>query len=369
MSIEIRQVSGQDGIRQFIRFPYRLYQGSDNWVPPMDRGEMQTLDPARNPAQTDSPAMLFMAYKDSRPVGRLAAIALQGREGVEGRFGWYDVIDDLTVSKALFTVAEQWLREKGAKQIKGPMGFTNLDKAGMLTYGFNELATIATIYNHAYYNDHINALGFTKAVDYVEFEFKVPDEIPEKVTAFVDVIAKRYRVQMLENLSTTEMRSYGNQLFDLINETHRNLFGFKLLSEKMKQYYIKKYLSYIKPDFVALVVNDENKLVAYALTMPSYAKAFQKARGRLFPFGFWHIRQAARIVRRADLLLIGVADAYRNKGITSLIFLRMIQNFKRYGVVHVESNPELEDNQQVQALWQKYEYRQHKRRRVYQRDL
>jgi hypothetical protein len=253
-------------------------------------------------------------------------------------------------------------------QVKGPMGFTNLDKAGMLTVGFDELPTIATIYNHAYYNDHMTALGFEKSRDYVEFEFPVP-EIPEKVLAFADLISKRYGLRVLTGVSSKEMLSYGHQLFTLINETHRNLYGFKLLSEELKEYYINRYLPFIKPEFVVLIVNAENKLVAYALSMPSFSKAFQKARGRLYPFGFWHIYRAYRNIRRADLLLIGVADSLRNKGVTSLIFQQVITTFKGLGIQLVESNPELEDNQQVQALWQKYEYRQHKRRRVYQRDL
>ena len=335
----------------------------------MNTSEKQTLDPALNPAQAHSPAALFMAYKHNKPAGRIAAIALGGSHGVEGRFGWYDVIDDFEVSKLLIATAEQWLREKGAKQVKGPMGFTNLDKAGMLTFGFDELPTISTLYNYPYYNDHLIALGYEKSAEYVEFEFKVPEAIPEKVTAFVDVIAKRYGVRALDELTGITIQRYGQELFDLINETHRNLYGFKLLSEEMKQYYIKKYLPFLKSDFIALIVNEQDKLVAYALTMPSYAKAFQKARGSLFPFGYWHIWQATRSISRADLLLIGVTDTLRNKGVTSLIFHRLLNTFMKYGIQRIESNPELEDNQQVQALWQKYEYRQHKRRRVYQRDL
>jgi hypothetical protein len=249
------------------------------------------------------------------------------------------------------------------------MGFTNLDRAGMLTFGFDEIATIATIYNYPYYNDHLISLGFTKSVDYVEYEFKVPESVPEKVTSLMDVISKRYGVRLLENITRNDIRRYGQQLFDLINETHRNLYGFKLLSEEMKQYYINKYLPFVRPDFIALVVNDKDELVAYALTMPSYAVAFQKAQGKLFPFGFWHVYWAAKKMRRADLLLIGVTDQLRNKGVTALIFHRVITVFRKYGIQLVESNPELENNQQVQALWQNYESRQHKRRRVYQREL
>jgi GNAT superfamily N-acetyltransferase len=309
-----------------------------------------------------------MAFRQGNPVGRIAAIASGSEQGVEGRFGWFDVVDDLEVARSLFDAAKAWLRERGASEIIGPLGFTNLDRAGLLISGYDELATTATIYNHPYYHAHLEALGFTKARDYIEFEFKVP-EIPEKVKAFADLITKRYNLRVIEKLTTASILKYGNQLFDLINETHRKLYGFKLLSDDMKQYYIKKYLPFVRPDFIVLIVNAEDKLVAYALTMPSYARAFQKARGRLFPFGFWHIYRANRHVKRADLLLIGVADALRNKGVTALIFQRVITKFTQIGIELVESNPELEDNQQVQALWQKYEYRQHKRRRVYQQEL
>jgi hypothetical protein len=368
MSIEVRQVSGKAGLHEFIRFPFSLYKGSEYWIPPLDKNEMKTLSPELNPAHASAPAALFIAYNDNKAVGRIAAIACKGRNGVEGRFGWYDVIDDVEVSRSLFAQAEQWLRSKGSLQVKGPMGFTNLDRAGMLTFGYDELPTIATLYNYPYYNDHVESLGYQKAIDYVEYEFGVP-EIPEKVTSLMDVIAKRYGLRVLDNLSTKAMLPYGHQLFDLINETHRKLYGFVLLSEEMKEYYINRYIPYIRGDFVVMIVNEENKLVAYALTMPSYSRAFQKAQGRLFPFGFWHILRASKNVRRADLLLIGVADALRNKGVTALIFHRVITMYKKLGIQVVESNPELEDNQQVQALWNKYEYRQHKRRRVYQKDL
>lgn len=369
MSIVIRPVSGKTGIREFVTLPFDLYRDSKYWVPPIIKGEMQTLDPATNPAHHLAETALWIAYKNGKPAGRLAAIALRTVTGTEGRFGWFDVVDDLEVSRALFDTAGEWLRSRGADQIKGPMGYTNLDKAGMLIAGFDELPTIATIYNYSYYNDHMAALGFEKSTDYVEYEFKVPAEIPAQVTSFVDVISKRYGLRLVHARNVQELQPYGQQLFELINETHRNLYGFTLLNEEMKQYYIRKYMPYMKPDFIALVVNAENKLVAYALTMPSFSEALQKARGKLYPFGFLHFLRAGRTVRRADLMLIGVSDALRNKGVTSLIFHKLITNFKAYGVQRVESNPELETNQQVHALWHKYEHRLHKRRRIYQRDL
>ena len=369
MSAIVKQVSGRAGLREFIKFPFGLYKNVSCWVPPLISGELKTLDPRLNPAQKTAPVALFIAERDGKQVGRIAAIAHHSESGVEGRFGWYDVIDDLGVSRSLFEVAERWLRDQGATQVKGPMGFTNLDKAGMLTFGFDELPTISTIYNFKYYNDHMTFLGYEKSRDYLEFEFTVPDSIPDKVTAFADVIARRYGLKVLTGLSSSEVLKYGHQLFTLINETHRNLYGFKLLSEEMKEYYIKRYLPFIKPDFVALIVNEHDLLVAYALTMPSFSRAFQKARGKIYPFGIWHIYRAYHHIRRADLLLIGVTDSLRNKGVTSLIFHKLLNTFIKYNIQRIESNPELEDNQQVQALWHKYEYRQHKRRRIYQRDI
>jgi hypothetical protein len=369
MSISVKQVSGRAGIREFIDFQFTLYRESKVWVPPMIASEMKTLDPAFNPSHAMAESVLFLAFRKGQIVGRIAAIAAKDRSGIEGRFGWYDVIDDLEVSKALIAQAGIWLRAKGASQIKGPMGFTNLDKAGLVIMGFDELPTIATIYNYPYYNDHLNALGFVKSADYIEYEFVVPPAIPEKITAFAGMIAQRYGLSVVDCKQIKDIMKYGSQLFELINETHRHLYGFKLLSEEMKQYYTKKYLSFIQRDFIALVVNAENQLVAYALTMPSLSRAFQKARGLRFPFGFWHIRRAVRHIDRVDLMLIGVTDHLRNKGVTALVFQKLLTTFIRYGVKRVESNPELENNPQVHALWHAYESRQHKRRRVYQRDL
>lgn len=369
MSISIKQVTGRPGIREFVRFPFRLYQDSKYWVPPLISREVDVLNPAVNPAQLHAPTALFMAFKGKEPVGRIAAIANSINGTLEGRFGWFDVIDDVEVSKVLFETAGTWLREKGATAIRGPMGFTNLDKAGMLTFGFDELPTIASIYNYPYYNDHLTALGFEKSADYVEYEFTVPKQIPEKVAAFSDIISKRYGVRILDKMKRPEMMTYGAQLFDLINETHRNLYGFILLPEEVRNFYVRRYMTLINPDFMAFVVNQENQLVAYGVSMPSMSVAFQKAGGTIFPFGFRHVYRATKKVERADLMLIGVTDTLRNKGVPSLIFHRMINTFIRYGVRHVESNPELEDNHQVHALWSHYDSRQHKRRRIYQKPL
>jgi hypothetical protein len=367
MTIQVKQITKRSEIQPFVRFPMELYKGSEYWVPPLVSLEVQTLDPMRNPAMASTSTALFLALSGRTVDGRIAASACTVNVVVEGRFGWFDVIDDREVSELLFEAAALWITEHGGRDIRGPMGFTNLDKAGMLIEGFEEMPTISTIYNAPYYNDHLASLGFRKAIDYIEHEFAVPAEIPERVTEFARLIGEKSGLRVTNEKNA--VKKYGGAILELINETHKDLYGFVPISESVKRFYINRYLPFFNPDFVALVLDTENKLVGYGLTMPSMTRAFQKAGGRLFPFGFIQISRALKQVNRADMVMIGIAEQYRNKGVTALIFQHLLNTYHKYEVRYVESNPELENNHQLLALWGDYPDRIHKRRRIYHKSL
>jgi hypothetical protein len=373
MTIEIIPVKSKRELKEFVKFPFTLYRNSKFWVPPLIKDELSILDPSKNPAMDHSESVLYVAKENGRIVGRIAGIINHLEVEKMGlrqvRFGWFDFIDDVNVSGALLSTIEKWGRDKGMTQMQGPMGFTNLDKAAFLIEGFDELPTVATIYNYSYYKEHLEELGYEKAVDYVEYEFAVPDPVPAKVQRFAKLIQEKYKLRIIIEPNKKKFQGYAKQLFALINQTHQALHGFIPFSERQINLYVEKYSKLINPEFVTLIVNDEDRLIGYAISMPSYSRAFQKAKGRIFPFGIFHLLKAAKRPKTMDLMLIGIADEYRNKGIIAMIFNDFITKYLQHGIIKAESNPELENNQNVKAMWKNYENRQHKRRRTFIKKL
>lgn len=374
MSLKIIEVKSKKELKEFIHFPYQLYAQSSQWVSPLLRDEYASFDHTKNPALKHSDHLLLMAYRGSTPVGRVAGIINRHENEIQGlkraRFGWYDMLDETDVSEALFHWLKNWAREKGMKRIEGPMGFTNLDKAGLLIEGFDELPTVATLYNYPYYKEHLDHLGFEKAADYLEYEFQVPDQIPERVIKFSNLIAEKYQLKLVtETDKKVLLDRYGHKLFELINQTHALLYGFVPFDQDQIRYYTSKFLHLVNPEFLALVVDKNDNLAAYAVTMPSYSQAFRKAKGKLWPFGFIHLLRASRKVSRIDMMLIGVERQYKNKGVVAMVFRKLIESYIKSSIRKVESNPELEENHEVRAMWKNYEYRQHKRRRSFIKEL
>lgn len=371
--IEIQVVDSKSDLLRFVDFQYNLYRNDPNYVPPLRQGELDTFDPKKNPAYDHCEAKLFLAYRDQKIVGRIAGIINHqennGAEKRAARFGWIDFIDDTRVSRTLLDAVELWSKQRGCQIIKGPYGFSNMDKAGLLTEGFDELATMAVIYNYPYYAKHIEDHGYKKLVDWKEFEATVPGSIPERVTKFAAMIKERYQLQEFEAKSKKELLEMGHQIFELINLAYRDLEGFIPHSQAQIDLFVKKYLTFINPDFLSVVTDNQGRIAGFGITMPSFSRALQKAKGRLFPFGIFHLKKAMRKNDRADLYLIAVRPDLQNKGITALIFNKIIQTFISYGIRKVETNPELESNQDVQNLWKGYEMREHKRRRCFIKDL
>ena len=376
----IRKVTDKKGLETFIQFHYDLYRGDAYDVPNLHSDEVNTLSADRNPAFDFCEAQYFLAYQDEKVVGRVAAIINHkankrwGQQRV--RFGWIDFIDDRDVSKAVLQAAEDWGREKGMKEAVGPLGFTDMDPEGMLTGGFDQLGTQATIYNYPYYPQHIEALGgWLKDNDYVEFKLMVPEEVPEKYAKIAAMIEKRYNLHA-RKVTRREVfkEGYGQRIFEIINETFKDLYGYSELSQKQIDHYVKMYLPMADLNLITLIEdwNADKKVIGVGITIPSLSRAFQKCRnGRLFPFGWWHVLRALKFQKTegVDLLLLGVLPEYRAKGANALLFADLIPWYQKYGYKWGESQVEMETNEKVQSQWGPLEPIQHKRRRCYLKQL
>lgn len=372
--IKIKELTGDEELREFVTFPFSLFEDNTYWVPPLIEDELSNFDEDANPVFDKADARFFMAYKDGEPAGRVAAIInwfeVNEQEKPKVRFGWFDVIDDIEVTKALLAEVEKIGREEALEFMEGPVGFTNMDKAGMLIEGFEEPNTMITWYGLPHYKEHLEKLGFEKEKEWVEFEINIPEDGPtEKVRRFSKLIKEKYDLKLLRFNSKSEIMDHADEMFDLINKTYSDLSTFVPIQKEQISYIKDKYFRYLHPDFINCVADKDGNLVAFAITMPSFAKALQKADGSLLPFGWFHLLKARYFNNRAAFYLIGVDPKYQNKGLTSIIFKEMNEMFNRKGIEKVETNPELEENDAIQALWNSYDNRLHKRRRTYRKDI
>lgn len=367
--IHIIEAKTEKVILEFIQFPMVLYKGNSNYVPALINDEKNIWNPKENPALQYSEFKLFLAKKNGKTVGRIATIINHKEEKELGiskvRFGWLDFIDDAEVSKALIDQAIQYAKEHQISKIEGPMGFTNLDKAGMLTFGFDKLATMIGLYNFDYYPEHLEKLGLTKEKEWVEFEIEFPEVLPEKVVKFNDLVKEKYKLKVLEFKNKAEILPLVEPMFKLLDETYKSLSTYTPITEEQIKTYKEKYFSFIDKDFIICIENEHHDLISFAITMPSYSRALQKANGKLFPFGWWHLLQAGKKAERANFYLIGIHPEYQRRGVTAIIFKEIYDTFKKRGVKFLETNPELEENKNIQALWQEYHPVNHKRRRTY----
>lgn len=379
-SIQIKKVETKRDLKDFIEFHYDLYEGNPYDVPNLFSDDMNTLSKDKNAAFEFCEAEYYLALKDGKIVGRVAAIinhkANKKWDRKSVRFGWIDFIDDREVSAALLKQVEDYGRAKGMTQIVGPLGFTDMDPEGMLTWGFDQLGTMPTIYNYAYYPEHIEAMdGFEVDNRYVEYKLIVPEKIPEKYTKIAEMIQKRYglRVKKLTKADIYK-RGYGYKLFSLINETYGDLYGFSELSQKQIEQYVKMYIPVVDLNLVTCIEDStaDNKLVGMGITIPSLSKALQKCRrGRLLPFGWWHVLRAIKQHKTegVDLLLMGVLPEYRAKGANALLFSDLIPRYQAYGFKWGESQVEMETNTGVQGQWGPLNPINHKKRKCYKKAI
>ena len=376
MPISVKKVSGSKEMRIFIDFANRLYGEHPCYVPNLLSDDAATLDPSKNHAFEFCEAEYFLAWKDGKVAGRVAAIinhrANEAWKVRQVRFGWIDFIEDINVLKALLHAVAGWGKERGMTDIAGPLGFTDFDPEGMLVEGFDRLGTMITIYNHEYYPRFLERLGFHKEVDWVEYLIRLPDSLPERYAKMGQLVLEKNNLRTRKlTMKDVHKEKYGQKMFRLINECYKDLYGYSLLSEKQMDQYVKQYLSFIDLRMVSFIEDADGELVACGVTLPSLSKALKKSRGRLFPFGWAHLLNALYLNRpdTLDLLLVAVKPEYRNKGLNSVMFCDLIPSLIKLGFRYAESNPELETNLKVQSLWTAFDHQIHKRRRVYAKSI
>lgn len=379
-SIQIKRVETKKDLKRFIEFHYDLYKGNPYDVPNLYSDEVNTLSKDKNAAFDFCEAEYYLALKEGKIVGRVAAIinhkANEKWKKKDVRFGWIDFIDDIEVSRALFKAVEEYGRKKGMDDIVGPLGFTDMDPEGMLTWGFDKLGTMATIYNYEYYPQHMEKLGgWEKDNDYVEYYLVVPEKSPEKYTKIAEMVEKRYNLHVRKLTKKDIFQGgYGKKLFDLINLTYSDLYGFSELTDRQIDQYVKMYFPLADLDLVTVIEdgNKDNQLAGLGITIPSLSHALQKCRrGRLFPFGWWHLLRAIKFHKTdgVDLLLMGFLPEYRSKGANALLFADLIPRYVNYGFKWGETQVEMESNEGVQSQWGPLDPINHKKRRCYRRSL
>jgi len=370
----VEEVNNKRDLKKFVSFPLNLYRKSKEYVPGLYFDEINTFSEDKNPAFEYCEARKWLCYRDSEIVGRIAGIINRkyierwGKKAV--RFGWFDFIDDEEVSDLLLNEVIKWGKEKGLEEIHGPLGFTDLDYEGMLIEGFDEVGTLATIYNYPYYPEHLGKKGYIKEADWVEFEIKVPDSIPEKAERIAKIVTDKFKVRILEAKSRKDLFPYGKQLFETINSAYKDLFGFVPLTGRQIDYYVKQYFGFISPDYVKIIVDEKNNLAGFVIGMPSLTKALQKSRGRLFPFGFLHILKALRKSNKyVDLYLGAIRPDLQGKGADALLMTELTRSCIKNKIISAESNIELETNVLVQGHWKYFNSRLHKRRRCFTKKI
>ena len=371
--ISTQQISSKSDLKKFVTFPFKLYEKSQYWVPPLIKDEVETLDASINPVFKNAESWYYLAYKNNEIVGRIAVILNhlevneQGKKKI--RFGWLDMVDDIEVTKALLEKVFEKGREHNLEFAEGPVGFSNMEKAGILTMGFEEMNTMITWYHHPYYAQHLEQLGFEKQATWVEYRLKIPEAIFEKVAKFSSIIRERYKLSVIRFKDKKEILPYVDDMFGLLNKTYNTLQTFVPIQQYQIDYYKKKYFSFIHPDYICCIKDDTGKLIAFSIVMPSFSKALKKANGKLFPLGWSYILRAQKKNDTAAFYLIGIDPEYQGKGVTAIIFEEMQNLFNSKGIHTVETNPELKENTAVQLLWKDYSPVQHKERSTFKKDI
>ncbi len=371
--VKIREVESLRDLKRFVKFPFDLFAGDPRWVPPLILDELNTLRRDKNPAFTYCEAKYWLAYKDGKLAGRVAGIInhsyLEKWQRPLARFGWLDFIDDFEVCETLLAAVETWAKQNGLRGVHGPLGFCDLDKEGMLVDGFDERGTIITIYNYPYYPQYLERCGYRKDADWVEIEFQVPPAVPPKVAKIAALAAEAGRLRVVNARKAKDLLPYGRGIFDLLNETYRDLYGVVTLTEAQIDSYVKQYIGFVNPRYVRVLVDDQDKVAAFGIAMPSLTTAFQKAKGRLLPFGWLHILRAIKQNDRLDLYLVAVRPGLRAQGVIAWILRDIHEAAAADGIKIAEATPMLQSNLKVTSLWKHYGMRVHRRRRCFYKEV
>lgn len=371
--ITIKEAKTKAELTDYIKFPFSLYKNNPYWVPPIIADELESFDATKNPAFENAEAYFYLAYQNNTIVGRIAAIInwseVNDQKKRKVRFGWFDVIDDIEVTKALLETVYSLGKKNNLDHVEGPMGFSNLDKVGVLTEGFEEIGTMITWYNYPYYATHFEQLGFVTEKEYLENKFPFKNVKLEFFDKAQELIKRRYQLKALNFNTTKEVLPYVDKMFDLFNASYANLSSFVAISAVQKEYFKKKYISFINPEYIKFVEDKDGNLVAFAIVMPSFSRALQKAKGKLFPFGFLHLLQARNNSKDVTFYLIGVHPDYQNKGVHAIIFKEYHTTFTKKGIQNCIRTPELADNHAIHLLWKNFEPTIHCRRKTFRKNL
>ncbi len=374
MEIHIETVDTKKQLKEFVWFGINLYKDCAFAAPPLFFDDFSVLNKDSNPSARMMETNYFIARRGNKIVGRIAAIinpiANKHFNKAHARFGWFECINDVTVAKALFDGAENWARSKGMTHVQGPLGFTDFDQEGMVVEGFDQLATLVGKYNYPYLPQLTEQCGYIKDTDWNEFQIPVPEHLPERYYRSAAIVQEKYKVKrVVEKSKRILVKKYGYKIFGLLNTCYRELYNFSFLSEEQIAFYIKTYFSFFQTELLSIVVDEKDEVVALGITMPSLSKALQKAKGKLFPTGWWHLLKALRKNDKVDMYLIAVHPKYQNKGLTAIVFTELFDVFRKRGFKIAETNAELEDNNKVMSLWTEFQPVRHKKRRCYIKQL
>ena len=371
--IIIKEANTPKLLKDYVKFPFLLYKNHPYWIPPLISDELETLDKTKNPAFDTAEAYFYLAYQNDKIVGRISAIInwdeVNNQKKRKVRFGWWDVIDDIAVSKALLEKVYELGKKHNLEFAEGPIGFSNLDKVGVLTEGFNRMGNMITWYNFPYYKDHLEQLGFSIEKEYQESRFTFTGIKPEQFLRAEKMIKERYGLRAVNFSNTKDIIPYVDKMFDLFNQTYAKLASFVAVTERQREYFKKKYIPFVNPEYIKFVEDKNGKLIAFSIVMPGFSEALKKANGKLFPFGFYHLLKARKQSKEVLFYLIGIEEEYQNKGVTSIIFSEYYKVFTEKGIETCIRTPELKENHAIHNLWKNFNSVVDRRRRTYRKDL
>ena len=371
--ITIKEAISKSELRAYVKFPLDLYKDNPYFIPPIIDDELEAFDKSSNPIFKNAEAYFYTAHKDGEMVGRITAIINWDEVNMQGklkvRFGWFDVIDDIEVTKALLEKVYQLGRDNKLEYVEGPMGFSNLDKVGVLTEGFDQIGTMITWYNNSYYVDHLETLGYAVEKEYIESIFSFSNVKPELFEKANDLIKKRYGLTAINFKSTKAVMPYVDKMFDLFNTSYANLSSFVAISDIQKEYFKKKYIGLINPEYIKYIEDKDGNLVCFSIVMPSFSEALQKAKGSLWPFGWFHLLWAKKHSRDVVFYLIGIHPAYQNKGLTAIVFQEYYNTFTKNKIRNCIRTPELLENNSIHLLWKNFDPIIHCKRKTFRKSL
>lgn len=369
--ITLKEATTKREMKRFVLFPFSLYRNNKYWVPPIIKDEIANFNPDKNPVFKDAQAQFFLAYKNDKIVGRVAAIInwfeVNEQKIKKMRFGWFDVIDDIEVTKSLLKKVEEIGKQNNLEYVEGPVGFNNLDKTGVLIEGFDHIGTMITWYNNPYFKDHLEQLGYVKEKEYLENKFKFEKVDGKYYSRISNILQKRLNITPLNFTNTKEILPFVDEMFEVFDKSYSKLATYVPISEEQKAFFKKKYISFINPEYIKFVMDSDNKLIAFAIVMPSFSKALQEANGKLFPFGLFKLLKARKHSKDVTFYLIGVDPKYQNKGVHALIFEQYQKTFEAKGIINCIRTPELEENEAIRKIWEGFDPVTHKRRRTYKK--